>query len=1079
MSEDNNMDLYFKSIKSKVKQAYVVAEKARSKNLDPEPKVEIMLAETMVDRVLGLISVVAPQLLETGVPEKIKEYEEQYGILDWRVGFKIAEAVAKQEFCTFKDKKEAIEVGIRTGFAYLTLGIVAAPLEGFIGIDIKKRKDGKEYLAVRYAGPIRGAGGTASSTSVILADYVRTKMGYHSWDPSEKEINRYVTEVNDYHERVTNLQYRPSDDELSFMLKNLPIEVAGDSTERIEVSNYKDLPRVETNLIRGGVALVLAEGLCQKAPKLWKRLNKWGNDFDLEWNFMGDFLKLKEKIHSANSKKNDDGDTVKANDTFIADIVAGRPVLTHPLAVGGFRLRYGRTRLSGFSAAAVHPATLEVLENFIAIGTQLKVERPGKAATITCCETIDGPIVLLKNGSVVSLQTREAALKIKKEVDRILYLGDILFNYGDFSENGSMLVPCGYTCEEWEAQTNKVSPGSFKEALLHTLNGLPMHPKYSFFWRLISSEELKYFKNNFSKGKFNAKVKNIAEKLGIPHTKDYEVDTETNAVLQYTFSLIQKWCDGTALDVLELNKPGIFKDLAGTFIGARMGRPEKAKMRSLAGTPHGLFPIAGYGGKLKFLNKALEHKMLRLPLSEEWALENKYATPQKYGVDIDIEQYFSDCKKMLGTRDWNEKIKGVEKLRSRNKIPEHLLKSFLRSKHKIFVNKDGTTRYDCTELPITHFKPVEIGTSIEKLRELGYTKDVDGKELENENQLLEIYPQDIIVPNNTELEEGACDVLTRISKFCDDELNYLYDTEPFYNAINFKGLVGELIIGLAPHISAGTVGRIIGFSKTQGFLAHPMFHAALRRDCDGDEACIMLLMDGLLNFSKSFLPSSRGSTMDACLVLTSVVYPSEVDDQVLGMDVEWSYPHIFYQSANSLKKPWEVKITQLNHRLNTPLQYKDFGYTHKVENLNNAVVCSAYKTLPSMKEKLQGQMEIARKIDAVNMGHVAQLVIQRHLLADMKGNLRKFSMQGFRCTSCNTKYRRPPLTGLCTECTRSNIIFTISHGSVIKYLGTSLGLVDEYEFSSYLKETIHTLERNMEAVFGREKEKQTGLTQFY
>ena len=61
MTQDHVMDAYFQAIKTKVKHAYAVAEKARSKNLDPEPKVEIMLAETMVDRVLGLISVVAPQ----------------------------------------------------------------------------------------------------------------------------------------------------------------------------------------------------------------------------------------------------------------------------------------------------------------------------------------------------------------------------------------------------------------------------------------------------------------------------------------------------------------------------------------------------------------------------------------------------------------------------------------------------------------------------------------------------------------------------------------------------------------------------------------------------------------------------------------------------------------------------------------------------------------------------------------------------------------------------------------------------------------------------------------------------------
>ena len=49
------------------------------------------------------------------------------------------------------------------------------------------------------------------------------------------------------------------------------------------------------------------------------------------------------------------------------------------------------------------------------------------------------------------------------------------------------------------------------------------------------------------------------------------------------------------------------------------------------------------------------------------------------------------------------------------------------------------------------------------------------------------------------------------------------------------------------------VGRIIGFSQTQGMLSHPMYHAALRRDCDGDEACVMLLMDSLLNFSRTYI----------------------------------------------------------------------------------------------------------------------------------------------------------------------------------------------------------------------------------
>src|SRR3989338_6687882 len=166
---------YFASLDRGLSSAYALANAARKKGLDPEEEVNIPLAKNMAERVVGLISVVAPQIVNTPLTSRILELEKEFGLLDWRVGFKIAVEVAREKFCTFKDKLEAMEIGIRVGFAYLTLGIVSAPLEGFTGLKIKKRKDGKEYFALQFAGPIRGAGGTAASTSVILADYVRVK----------------------------------------------------------------------------------------------------------------------------------------------------------------------------------------------------------------------------------------------------------------------------------------------------------------------------------------------------------------------------------------------------------------------------------------------------------------------------------------------------------------------------------------------------------------------------------------------------------------------------------------------------------------------------------------------------------------------------------------------------------------------------------------------------------------------------------------------------------------------------------------------------------------------------------------
>jgi len=1160
---------YFAEIEEKIKISYNIASEARKKGLDPEDEVPIPVAKNMAERVVGLISVVSPQITGKGIPERIIELEDEYGSLDWRVGFKIAEEVAKEKFYSFANKIEAIETGIRVGFAYLTLGIVSAPLEGFIGIKIKQRRDGKEYFALQYAGPIRAAGGTAASTSVILADYVRVKMGYHPYDPDENEISRYITETQDYHERVTNLQYRPSEEELRHLVSNLPVEVDGDPTEVFEVSNYKDLPRIETNLIRGGIALVLAEGLSQKCQKLWKRLSKWGKSFDLDWGWLAEQIRIKEEVHSSKDSgaEKEEKKVVKANNTFIMDLVAGRPILTHPLGVGGFRLRYGRTRTSGFSACSLHPATLTVLYNYIAIGTQIKVERPGKAATVTVCDTIEGPIVRLQDGRVLQLKNEEEAKRHFKEIDEIIFLGDILFNYGDFSENGHSLVPAGY-CPEWWAQEIIRRSGvehkesfvlkpltnypDFEEAVeISKKYNLPLHPEYIFYWKLVSREKmeiliewLKEGKLKLEEGKIKKIVlpyfsgmenhfqgKKVLDELGAPHIvvskENIVVEAKEAKILAFSLNFSnQEEMKNLSLkdgnDGLEIVNNTIsikIRDKAGTFIGARMGRPEKAKMRHLTGSPQVMFPVGEEGGRMRSFQAAIEAKKIRSTFPffycPKCSQETIYQvceecgtrTEQKYNcrfcgdiqgdscrhgkgvpykvIDLDINYFFNSAKKMLQERMIADLIKGVKGTSNKEHLVEHLAKGILRAKHKVYVNKDGTTRYDCTELPITHFKPKEVKTSVERLKELGYEKDIEGRELTDVNQILEIKPQDVILPGFDSLEDSAPKALSNVARFVDDLLENFYGMPSFYNVKNEKDLIGHLVIGLAPHISAGLVGRIIGFSETQGLITHPMYHAGMRRDCDGDEACVMLLMDALLNFSRKFLPERRGAkTMDAPLVLTSILNPAEVDDQVHGIDVQWNYPLELYEAALEMKNPWDVKvegkkITQLADRLGTEKQFEDFGFTHNVDNFNKGVQCSAYKTEPSMQDKLLGQMEIAKKVRAVDMDDVAKLVIQKHFLKDIKGNLRKFSMQQFRCVKCNKKFRRPPLSGKCDHCDKGGkMIFTIHHGSVIKYLEPSLLLAQRYDFSPYLKQTLDLLKVQVEGVFGREKEKQAGLGDF-
>jgi len=1157
------MQKYFDRLENDVKKAYEVAKKSRKKGYDPEEDVSVPLAKNMAERVEGLITSVAPQIGGKGVSERIRELEGEYGTLSWKVALVIAKEVAEQKFCTFKSKIEAMEVGIRTGFAYHTVGVVAAPLEGFVELKIKKTKEGKDYFALFFSGPIRGAGGTAMGVCVLIADYVRKEMGYAEYDPNEMEVKRIATEMYDYHDRVTNLQYKPSEDEIHFITQNLPVEVDGDPTENIDVTNYKDLPRIETNRIRGGMALVMSM-IALKAPKMWKQMGKWGSDFGMEhWNWLEEFLKVQKKAKATSQSVSDGGDAgngeekpkITPDATFIADLVSGRPVLTHPLAYGGFRLRYGRSRVSGYSSCSIHPATMIALNSYIATGTQIKTERPGKAASVTSCDTIEGPVVVLNDGRTLKLKTQEEAERVKEEIKDIIFLGDILFSYGDFLDRAHALVPVGVNEEQYAIQLKrqiKNSSVNFTEKLkdkgilaerLNDILEKPlydkptvneaiiisdtadfyMHPEYTPYFTAVnplsSIRMLNYIGSaKIENGKKYRKLilpltdeKELLENCAIPHEiasntfivieeecseilieafKELFDDNKREQIIMSVKEKAEEFKNG--LEVANYLSSIEFLDKAGTFIGARMGRPEKAKMRKMTGSPHGLFPIGEQGGRMRSLQSAIDkgyveadfseykcpkcNKLSVFPICDACGAKAEITEQQHSRRRIEIREHFRKSLEILKVKEFPDMIKGIRGTMNKTKLPEHLAKSVMRAINDVYVNKDGTIRYDMTELPITHFKAKEIGTSTEKLRELGYEKDIHGKRLVNEDQVLELKPQDVILSSCPESpDEGADEVIFRIGNFVDGILTKLYGQKAYYNYAGKSDTVGSIVIGLAPHTSAGIVGRIIGYSKTQSMMCHPLYHAAMRRDTDGNESCVILLMDGLLNFSRKFLPDRRGSrTMDAPLVLTSILDPAEVDDMVHNLDIDWQYPAELYDAAQEYKMPWDVKITTLGKHLGTPLQYEKMGFTHDTASINNGVICSAYKLLPSMQEKLLGQMDIAQKVRAVNKDDVARLVIEKHLIRDIKGNLRKFSQQGFRCVSCNEKFRRPPLSGICTAC-GGKIIFTISEGSIIKYLEPAKSLVRAYDLPPYLAQTIMLLDDRIEEVFGREKEKQIGL----
>ena len=1108
---------------------YELASKARSIGKDPSPYVEIKPAPDLASRVDGLIGVKGIE----GIIRKLAGQKSRS-----KLAFEVVKEICSSDEFGSMEPIKRMELAVKVGSAILTEGILVAPTEGIQGIREYKNRDGSNYISVLYAGPIRGAGGTAAALSVALADYARRLFSVGAYKATPEEIERYLEEVSTYHARIARLQYKPSEEDLRVILQNLPVCVDGVPTEVMEIGVHRDIKRIRsdgkeviiTNKIRGGVGLVLCEGIAQKAKKLMKEVKGYG----LGWDWLSNIIKVEAK------KSVSESDTA----VFLEELVAGRPILAYPGHMGGFRLRYGRSRMTGIAAKGFSPATMILTMGFVATGTQLKVEMPGKGCVASPVDSIEGPFVRLKSGEALRINDAETAEKLKDEIDEIIYLGDILVTYGDFRKSNTPLQPSSYVEEFWERQLESKGDPSIKPASMHFLDiykicvdkSLPMHPKYLYEFQALKCEQLASLAGTLFEAAGlertlsdtdslilpNAQqTKRGLELLSVPHslTERGEIKISGDYAQALLVSLgIFRSPDAKAvkppLDAALASNPtdsiAMVNSLSGikimkrsTFIGARIGRPEKAKERMMKPAANALFPIGYNGGNDRNITSSylaaskrfsgyikVQIARYRCPVCgrmTSWPYCNdcknasviirkciscgyetsaekcsKCSSPTS-GYDereVNIVKEVEDTMAELKLTKMPQMVKGVKGLMSRDRCAEPIAKGVLRAKNGVFTFKDGTARFDSTDMPLTHFYPVEIGTSIEKLREMGYTTDCYGEPLTDPSQLVEIKHQDIVVSRK------CGDYMVKVSRFIDDMLELFYGMDRYYNAYTRNDLVGALAITLSPHTSCGVLNRIIGYTDANVGFAHPYIISARRRNCDGDEDTVMLLMDSLINFSRSYLPSNIGGTMDTPLILSVNIYPEEVDDEVHAMETVRTYPLEFYEKSMSYPPPSEVKLEMVESRLGKEERFSNIWFTHgsSSDAVSSSPKRSSYTLLKTMKEKVDAEFELMDKINAVNKRDAAKRVIIGHFIPDLIGNLHSFSRQEFRCSTCNSKYRRTPLGGKCPK-DGSKLLLTISRGGIEKYLEMSIALAEKYDIDPYIKQRLYMIKDEIYNVF--------------
>lgn len=1175
---------YQLNILNQVNELYNIIQKARKKGYDVTNTVESKIAYDLSDRVAKMHNIDISDRLRSLLKYTTKE----------KAALKIAEEIALGEYGT-GDLKTRLENAVRVSLAVVTEGVTVAPLQGISDVQIKDNKDGSKYLSVSFAGPIRSAGGTEAALTMLIADQVRKVTGLDKYQANsfDDETGRFIEELRLYEREVGNFQFKILDEDIHNCISNLPVELDGVDTDPVELVIHRGLKRIQTNRVRGGALRVMNDGLIGRNKKLLKLVET----LNLEgWDWLG---KVKGAI------KTGDDDTVSHR---MSEVITGRPVLSMSKNIGGFRLRYGRCFNTGFATVGIHNTIPILLDNAIVVGTQIKMDVPGKASTIALIDTIEPPIVKLNDGTVLQINTKEQAENLKHKIIKILYLGDILISYGDFLENNSQLLPASYVEEIWALElfekikvlkeienikyyelvnfyTNPTETvPTIKEALeISTKYDIPLHPKYSFYWESITINEFLFLRNilfssindKYHKPEikffYNYELKIIFEKLGVFHSVNDSDQTiillensQTVSLIYLCIPEIQRLFplnnDNDALkdicitDLFSfLKKDSLFSNyqnminniiennfdkynvielinLISTIkirpkfsssISVRVGRPEKAAERKMKPPIHVLFPVGNKGGPMRDILKAASNSIsfyseksnrfcskCNIPslgisciycgtltpikiickVCKEESLDLSFDTPNtdikrkkciKCGnefktfspIQFPLNLILGKAETKLGHKVTSP-LKGVKSLMGRDKEAEPIEKGILRKKYGLSVFKDGTIRFDATNEPLTHFIPSFINTPIAKLHQLGYIQDHQNNKLTSNEQVIELFNQDVIIP----LESAKH--LLKTAKFIDEELVTVYNLSPIYNAYSVDDLVGHLIVGLAPHTSVGIIGRIIGFTESQVCLGSPIWHSAKRRDCDGDADSIMLLADAFLNFSYSFLPDKIGGLMDAPLLIQPIVLPHEVQRQAHNVDIDKQYPLEFYKYTWQGVKASDTSnlIEILKNRIGEDKQFYDYGFTHHSNVLISNINRSAYSTLNTMKEKLQMQISTANLINCVDTDEVMSMVLTTHIIPDIMGNMRSYSSQSFRCNKCGEKYRRMPLLGKCVGC-ENTLLQTVTRGSVEKYIVLAEDLCNNFKVTGYLKSRIESLIVELNYIF-KSKENQPTLLDF-
>ncbi|MFW9997953.1 MAG: hypothetical protein ACFFD4_38280 [Candidatus Odinarchaeota archaeon] len=368
--------------------------------------------------------------------------------------------------------------------------------------------------------------------------------------------------------------------------------------------------------------------------------------------------------------------------------------------------------------------------------------------------------------------------------------------------------------------------------------------------------------------------------------------------------------------------------------------------------------------------------------------------------EINLNEELSRVLNELKTLPRN--LKTISSLNTVLKIPEGLVKGYIRALYGQNVFKDGTVRISAPLMPLTHWNVVPVQD--EDVQILGIPSRAPNN--------VELFPLDVII------NESMAKQFLETCNFINDLLEHYYGIERYFRVEKDTDLIGHFVGSISSDSLVSLPLRIVGITSYDLAFVHPFYFAYTGKKAS-DPADFFLLLDALLNFSFSLLPSKRGGTSGIPFFLEipgklDIVTPVELHQGPL--------PAVFFEQINELTNPSDsgwLAISDFEFEmLDNLVLGRDVPYF-----FDNPTGNSVFKSFPtenefqklSRRKKVEKQLELAIKLLAVDEKKVINFAME-NMFDSIRKQFLKFLNQEFTCKQCHKNSLVPAITGKCFYC---------------------------------------------------------------